>query len=89
MLATVIAEAPPTTDGRVWVTSAWRPGDTTLHSTGEAYDIRIKNVKGFDVESFTYNELVALWARNVQRKLGSDYDIVYETNHIHLEYDPK
>jgi len=28
-------------------------------------------------------------ARAIQTVLGSDYDVVIETSHIHIEYDPK
>jgi hypothetical protein len=28
-------------------------------------------------------------AANVRDRLGSDFDVVLEPNHIHVEYDPK
>ncbi len=92
MLETVVATAPPTTDGLVWVTDGWRPDPNSKHYYGEAFDIRIKNVKGFDIEKFSYSKIVARWAENLQRKLGPDYDVVYggdHLNHIHVEFDAK
>ena len=25
----------------------------------------------------------------IKRRLGKDYDVIYESDHIHIEYDPK
>jgi len=84
--------APKLKDNTVWVTGGWRPGEGK-HSSGEAFDIRVKNVEGFNLVTFEYNETVAKWARDMQKLLGSDYDVIYgapkHLNHIHCEYDPK
>jgi len=88
----VMDTAPEMTDDTVWVTSAWR-ADDTKHGTGEAFDIRIKNVKGFNLETFAYNKIVAAWVKRVKERLGPDYDVIYgnskHLNHFHVEYDPK
>jgi hypothetical protein len=91
-LDVVLETSPETTDGKVWVMSAWRPGEGA-HSWGEAFDIRVKNVKGFDVKTFAYNKIVAAWAEQIRRELGPEYDVVYGSeshfNHIHVEWDPR
>jgi len=48
----------------------------SLHYANLAVDIRRK-----DKRMFTYNE--------IKKYLGEDYDVVLETDHIHIEYDPK
>jgi hypothetical protein len=92
ILDVVVATAPEMTDNTVWVTNAWRD-DATRHGTGEAFDIRIKNVKGFNLETFAYNKTVAAWVKRVKERLGPDYDVIYgnskHLNHFHVEYDPK
>jgi hypothetical protein len=87
------ATAPRTTDDTVWVTSAWAPVEHGLHNKGEAFDIRVRNVVGFDIETFQYCKEVEAWVYRIQEQLGSDYDVVYgdskHLNHIHIEYDPR
>src|SRR4030095_736368 len=53
---------------------------TSKHYTGDALDWRIweSNQKG--VTSSIVEEL--------KYYLGSDYDVILETDHIHIEYDP-
>ena len=48
------------------------------HYSGGAIDIRSKDMK-----------LPEYTTLRLKRKLGKDYDIVYEKDHIHIEYDPK
>ena len=48
----------------------------SLHYANLAVDIRKKKGK-----PFSYNE--------IKRWLGPDYDVILETSHIHIEYDPK
>lgn len=92
MLDVVRETAPELTDNTVWITGAWRP-DNTKHGSGEAFDIRIKNVKGFNTGTFAYNKIVAAWVKRVKVRLGPDYDVIYgnskHMNHFHSEYDPK
>ncbi len=77
--------APKLSDNSVWVTSA---NDAThkqgsRHYTNEAFDIRVRNIAG-DVAKEG-----AAWAARIKKKLGANYDIIFEGDHIHLEYDPK
>ena len=71
--------------GAVWVTSAndSRHLDDSLHYTNQAFDIRIYNIIG-DVHCEA-----KLWAERLQQELGPDYDVIYEKDHIHVEFQPK
>lgn len=53
--------------------------DNSLHYSGEAVDFR--------TWYFTEQVLEDL-AWELQRDLGSDYDVVVEKTHLHVEYDP-
>lgn len=55
-------------------------GKNSLHYKGLAIDIRTKDVALSRIAGF----ITALKAR-----LGADYDVVNEGDHIHIEYDPK
>ena len=77
--------APPTDDGKVWITSAndSRHGDDSLHYQNRAFDIRIYNITGkVQVEA-------ELWAERLALALGDEYDVVKEKDHIHVEFDPE
>lgn len=50
------------------------------HYTGEALDFRTNNMPGNIAVKIT---------DIAQQRLGSNYDIIFETNHIHCEFDPK
>jgi len=49
----------------------------SLHYAGLAVDVRLP----------PDNEMAIVAKLKV--KLGHDYDVVHESNHIHIEYDPK
>ena len=61
------------TDGRHMVGSK--------HYSGEAIDVRSYN--------FPSRQGVVAFAEKLRLRLGKDYDVVVEHDHIHLEYDPK
>ena len=48
----------------------------SLHYKGQAIDLRTKHV----LEALT---------KKIKEYVGSDYDVVLESEHIHLEWDPK
>ena len=50
------------------------------HYTGEALDFRTQGV-----ESNTLN----LWRERVATRLGPDYQVITEGDHIHIEFDPQ
>ena len=58
----------------------------TLHPDGKALDFRGRNITAAQGQQLEVR---------VQRALGPDYDVDFETfrnsnrNHLHVEYDPK
>ena len=52
----------------------------SLHYQGQAVDLRTRHVPA---------ERIPLIAKVLHERLGSDFDVVVEKDHIHLEYDPK
>jgi hypothetical protein len=52
----------------------------SFHYKGLAIDLRTRY---FDYPTI---EMVMI---ELKLKLGDEYDIIFETNHIHIEYDPK
>lgn len=52
----------------------------SLHYTGSAFDIRIKHLA-----ELTINKIY----RQLKESLLEDFDIILESNHIHIEYQPK
>ncbi len=77
-----------------------RPGGSSKHGTGEAFDFRIR-------DQFVDCDDVRAFSLHLQRQLGDDFDVVLEgpdaflnryryfpngdprPPHIHVEYDPK
>jgi len=49
----------------------------SLHYANDAVDIRLPSLK------------ISNLALSLRTHLGSNYDIVFEHDHIHIEYDPK
>jgi hypothetical protein len=49
------------------------------HYTGEALDVRISNLSKAEI---------VLVMSLIRKRLGSDYDVILEKDHIHLEFDP-
>ncbi len=92
ILHVVKLTAPKTRDNTVWVTRAWADEDHGKHATGEAFDVRVKNVVGFNTETFQYCKEVEAWVIRIREQLGPGYDVVYgdskHLNHMHIEYDP-
>lgn len=54
--------------------------DGSLHYKGLAIDIRTWHIA---------SESLQVIAGEIRHRLGPDYDVVVEADHIHLEYDPK
>jgi hypothetical protein len=50
------------------------------HYTGEAIDLRTR-----DLDKETRKSIV----EDLRHELGNDYDVILESNHIHVEYDPE
>ena len=56
-------------------------GPSSFHYEGLAIDLRIW--------PFPTVELQEEVVRELQVRLGNDYDVVLEPNHIHVEFDPR
>lgn len=84
--------APELSDNTVWITSAadGKHKAGSKHYTSEAFDLRIKNVKGFKPGQL--NIPAARWAERLRATLGFNYDVIYgdkgHLDHIHIELDP-
>ena len=79
--------APDMQQDAVWITSAndSKHKNGSLHYKNQAFDIRIWNIAGDDPDYTKAKE----WATRMQAALGADYDVLFEDDHIHAEYDPK
>ncbi len=77
--------APMLEDGIVWIISAddSEHMEGSLHFENRAYDIRTKNIIG-DVK-----KEARLWAERMQVALGDDYDVLLESDHLHVEFQPE
>jgi len=53
---------------------------SSLHRLGSAVDLRTRCVGSADIVS-----LVSA----IRRALGSDFDVILEADHLHVEYQPK
>ena len=54
--------------------------DNSLHYRGYAADLRSRDIPVQDVP---------ILVRNIQSALGHNYQVVLESDHIHIEYDPQ
>lgn len=57
------------------------------HYQGNAFDVRSRD-EGPGYEQWSDDEKRML-AQTCRNRLGSDYDVVVEGNHFHVEFDPK
>lgn len=55
-------------------------GRGSLHYVGQAIDIRTRDL--------TKNDIAKL-ALEIRERLGEEYDVVIESDHIHIEFQPK
>ena len=62
------------------VTSGVDSHTTGLHPVGRALDLRTRDLAP--------GEAAAMVAE-LRRRLGRDYDVILESDHIHMEFDPK
>jgi hypothetical protein len=64
------------------VTSVWDGyhSKNSLHYSGKAFDLRV-----WIYSEEQINAMVA----NLKPNLGNGYDVLFESDHIHVEYDPK
>ena len=50
------------------------------HYTGDALDLRISNIPKDQLQRYI---------KALKGRLGPDFDVVLESDHIHVEFDPK
>jgi len=55
-------------------------GDNSLHYVGNAMDFRTRDMKP---------TMRKLMRDIIATKLGNDFDVVLESDHLHVEYDPE
>lgn len=53
---------------------------TSLHYSGQAADLRIKNLGNVDRYDI---------AEEIKDRVGIDFDVIVEATHIHLEFQPR
>jgi len=53
---------------------------TSLHYAGCAVDLRTRHLRGTQAQEI---------ADELNAALGQQYDVIYEGNHIHIEYQPR
>jgi len=56
----------------------------SLHYVGLAIDLRTNNFPDGGCDSFLVDAVVEVLAE----RLGEEYDVVRESNHIHIEFNP-
>lgn len=98
ILRAALITAPPTIDDVVVVTSASDSVHSvnSMHYIGRAFDLRcfgdrpggLRDPSGGDVTERVQRDLAELWTRRLGVFLSSDYDVILESDHIHVEHDP-
>jgi len=65
-------------------------GQGSIHGSGSAFDVRIKNLDGNsgDISKMDV-EIASHIVADLKHVLGPQFDVVLESDHIHIEYDPK
>jgi hypothetical protein len=88
LLALIVADEVYKQFGReVTVTSVndSTHGVTSLHYAGQAADLRIQN----PINGTKYFEDELEVVRRIKSRLNQDFDVMLETDHIHIEYQPR
>ena len=57
-----------------------RHSETSLHYAGAAVDFRIHGMS---------SDALAEAVRALKESLGRDFDVILETDHVHVEYQPR
>ena len=78
----VAAQVYQTYDKPFVITSAndGKHGPKSKHYRGDAVDIRTRHLSA--------DEEINI-AHEIAQSLGKDFDVVLESDHLHIEYDPK
>jgi len=89
--AIVAAEAIFTEYGQHLIITSGQDGNhqrASAHYTGRAFDCRIRNFSGYPDLGINAPEIQSLFS-DLSSGLGPYYDVVLESDHIHVEFDPK
>jgi len=84
LFAIVVAEGVYNSHGVELVITSCNDGKhstTSLHYAGSAVDIRSRNLP----EDITPQEVVG----DIRQRLSIDFDVIEESDHIHIEYQPR
>jgi len=84
LLAVMVADSVYHAFGHECVVTSLLDGThsrTSLHYTGCAVDLRTRNVPSVEQQQKITEAL--------RKALTADYDVVLESDHIHIEYQPK
>lgn len=95
LLDAMLAVAPDTVDGIMWVTEGWRPErhPNDAHTWCNAWDIRSRNVISRGDSDLEI--IMDLWGRDASEELGKHHQFDFEAHgegtglHLHSEYDPR
>ena len=95
LLEALLATAPETEDGIMWVTEGYRPERhaNDAHTWGNAWDIRSKNVIADDWDELEI--IMTEWGAETNALLGDSPAYQFEAHgsgtglHLHAEYDPR
>lgn len=82
ILEVALETCPETTDSFMWVTCGDDSHTTGLHPLFRAFDLRTSNIVGGQ-------SMIDMWCTIMRARLGRDYDVVVEGDHVHVEHDPK
>ena len=83
VIVDIVYQTTAQKDAIVTSTTEGVHSENSLHYTGQAIDLRTRNI-----EKEEHREQIARFLKNL---LGDDYDVVHKKvpPHIHIEYDPK
>ena len=83
ILAAMVADRIYDSHGKTLVITSCSDGihsDNSLHYSGNAIDLRIRDIE---------DTVLANILKELKDYLGSEYDVILENDHFHIEYDPK
>lgn len=99
VLQAAMRTAPPLYNHVMLVTSGddGRHADNSKHYTGHAFDIRIIGARegavylgpGPHVSEALQQAEARRWVERIKERLGDRYVVLYEENHIHIQYGHK
>ena len=89
LLAIIIADQVYTEYGfECWITSCTDGlhGFGSAHYTGNGVDLRTRNITRGKYQDRKKQKAIC---DEIRRRLGKNYDVALESNHAHIEFQPK